>query len=662
MDDGNGVLIITQVQTTDSGTYVCTASAGQFVVSDRTQLTVDSGSGGGGGGGQYDSAPLVTINPQYVQTSPGQRVSFTCEAEGSPQPSVTWSRSGGRPLGYGVTVSGPRLDFSSVRPSDEGSYMCRASNRAGSAEAETALYVSSGGQGSGGGGGDGGIREVTAERGGTVTLTCNPQTPGDWRTVWTKSGGRLPATASQRDGVLTLTRVTLRDAGLYICTASEASGLSQELQVRVIIVTQDIVPPDVPGDVAPTVTISPEQRTIGQGDTVEVTCVTRGSPAPRVTWEKVGEDLSSPSVSVSGNTLTVRSARVEDRGMYLCQAENSAGSNRAIVILEVEPREPPTLEIFPALRQTIATGGSALYQCRPRTGIPAPSITWSRVDRRPLAPSAEILSGGVIRFTRVTGEEEGEYRCTAENIAGRAETVATLTINQVPEITLTPQGSVTIDMGSPLTLRCDVIGDPAPTISWNKIGRTTKTLRQSSPVLQINRVTKDDEGTYSCIATNTAGEREERIQVIVNEDLDAGYRPGLDIPEDPRGGQNGGLRPGPGDGTSYMVELGNNVEMTADVVGNLAPGIVTQWTRGDGRQVDSRHYQRGSSLYISNARREDAGVYICQGVDRRGNVLFQYRAVLVIAGEPFNIKSCSSRLHCFTQPRPGYAWSPNSRR
>ena len=64
VDDGNGVLIITQVQTTDSGTYVCTASAGQIVVSDKTQLTVDSGAGGGGAG-QYDSGPVVTINPQY---------------------------------------------------------------------------------------------------------------------------------------------------------------------------------------------------------------------------------------------------------------------------------------------------------------------------------------------------------------------------------------------------------------------------------------------------------------------------------------------------------------------------------------------------------------------------------------------------------------------
>ena len=91
---------------------------------------------------------------------------------------------------------------------------------------------------------------------------------------------------------------------------------------------------------------------VREGGALRLSCSVLASPAPRVTWEKVGEDLSSPSLSVSGNTLTVRSARVEDRGMYLCQAENSAGSNRAIVILEVEPGESPTLEILTALSQT----------------------------------------------------------------------------------------------------------------------------------------------------------------------------------------------------------------------------------------------------------------------------------------------------------------------
>jgi hypothetical protein len=39
-DDGRGLLIITAVRAEDSGTYVCTATSGQFVATQSAQLTV----------------------------------------------------------------------------------------------------------------------------------------------------------------------------------------------------------------------------------------------------------------------------------------------------------------------------------------------------------------------------------------------------------------------------------------------------------------------------------------------------------------------------------------------------------------------------------------------------------------------------------------------
>ena len=136
--------------------------------------------------------------------------------------------------------------------------------------------------------------------------------------------------------------------------------------------------------------------------------------------------------------------------MYLCSVENDAGFNRAVLTVEVEPRETPTLEIFPESLQTVSTGGSVLFQCRARTGIPSPSITWTRVDRRPFGSNVEILSGGVIRMTQVTREEEGEYKCTGENVAGSVESVATLTIQEVPSIQLSPQVGVITHCGFPI--------------------------------------------------------------------------------------------------------------------------------------------------------------------------------------------------------------------
>ena len=41
------------------------------------------------GGEHYDRAPAVVINPQYKQATEGDRVSFDCEAEGTPIPTVS---------------------------------------------------------------------------------------------------------------------------------------------------------------------------------------------------------------------------------------------------------------------------------------------------------------------------------------------------------------------------------------------------------------------------------------------------------------------------------------------------------------------------------------------------------------------------------------------
>ena len=44
MDDRQGLLIITDVRVTDSGTYICTGSDGYSVVTERVQLTVGGNS------------------------------------------------------------------------------------------------------------------------------------------------------------------------------------------------------------------------------------------------------------------------------------------------------------------------------------------------------------------------------------------------------------------------------------------------------------------------------------------------------------------------------------------------------------------------------------------------------------------------------------------
>ena len=117
----------------------------------------------------------------------------------------------------------------------------------------------------------------------------------------------------------------------------------------------------------------------------------------------------------------------------------------------------------------------------------------------------------------MTLSDEGQYLCRAENVAGHVEMMATLVINSVPRVRLEPSGSVVMRPGARLEISCSVTGDPEPRISWRRWSKTMTFLPTSSPVFIIERLTKEDEGTYSCLATNEAGQVEERLQVLVSD-------------------------------------------------------------------------------------------------------------------------------------------------
>ena len=52
-------------------------------------------------------------------------------------------------------------------------------------------------------------------------------------------------------------------------------------------------------------------------------------------------------------------------GLYVCTAESWCGSRaRSSGVLEVEPRQPPQLQLHPGPGVTTTTGGSVMLQCR----------------------------------------------------------------------------------------------------------------------------------------------------------------------------------------------------------------------------------------------------------------------------------------------------------
>ena len=81
---------------------------------------------------------------------------------------------------------------------------------------------------------------------------------------------------------------------------------------------------------------------------------------------------------------------------------------------------------------------------------------------------------------------------------------------------------LTIKDGETLTLTCSVNGDPEPQITWAKSGKAISSseimdLKYKGGVatLTINEVFPEDEGVYTCTATNSIGSTETKCKLTI---------------------------------------------------------------------------------------------------------------------------------------------------
>lgn len=81
----------------------------------------------------------------------------------------------------------------------------------------------------------------------------------------------------------------------------------------------------------------PDDTTVEEGGSAVFRCVASGDGDITVSWEK--QDGSSNQLKwsiLANNTLRIDKIDVSDKGVYVCKAENEAGSAEAVAHLTVE--------------------------------------------------------------------------------------------------------------------------------------------------------------------------------------------------------------------------------------------------------------------------------------------------------------------------------------
>ena len=68
--------------------------------------------------------------------------------------------------------------------------------------------------------------------------------------------------------------------------------------------------------------------------------------------------------------------------------------------------------------KTVAVGRNLTLECR-GTGIPKPSIQWSRVDKT--LPTGVVVEEGILLILKARQSSGGKYRCTVSNRVGKVQ-------------------------------------------------------------------------------------------------------------------------------------------------------------------------------------------------------------------------------------------------
>ncbi|GCC29770.1 hypothetical protein chiPu_0008212 [Chiloscyllium punctatum] len=599
------VLSITSAQISDTGKYTCVA----LNAAGEQQQHIDL---------RVHVPPNIMGEEQNATVIINQGIVLKCQSNAIPPPTLSWLKDG-KPLlkKQGLTVSddGSTLKIEAAQVLDAGRYTCEATNVAGKTEKNYNLnvWVPPSIQGLNE------LSKLTVIEGSLISLICESSGIPPPSLMWMKNGspllndhtGEVRIVSGGRQ--LQISNAKISDSASYTCVASNIAGNSiKEYTLEVYV--------------RPTISNSGShlnEVSVIRGNDITLECKTQGIPRPALTWMKDGHPLvNSRRVSIlnDGQLLRVQNTQIFDAGRYVCVAESVAGQVDKKYNLNVHV--PPSINGAQGVPENISVvvNNPVVLACE-ASGIPLPSITWLK-NGQPISLNGafRILSGGwILRLMHPAVEDSGRYSCVVTNAAGEDSKSFNLNVLVPPSIVNEDKiEDMKIKENQSITFTCEASGNPVPQIKWMKDGQPLTEDQQhqilsSGRFLQIERAHVSDAGRYTCIASNTAGDKNKNfnLHVLVSPKI-----PGVDAQGTPE---------------DIIVVLNSPTSLVCEAQ-SYPPAIIT-WLK-DGSPFDSNKNVQilpgGRTLQILNAKEKDAGRYTCIATNEAGETLKHYEVKVYI--------------------------------
>ncbi|XP_020802668.1 basement membrane-specific heparan sulfate proteoglycan core protein isoform X4 [Drosophila serrata] len=588
----------------DSGTYTCvafdprtrrnfTADARVYIEPNHQPPIVDG------------VGPTIVPLEELIVVEQGRDLSVTCQASGSPHPSVKWTKVHDQ-MANNVHVSGNVLTIYAARPENRGPYSCIAESSHGTIQSSTNIDIEP--------------RErpsikiesdpiQTSLVGAQASLYCTATGIPEPSVEWVRVDGQplSPRHQVEGRGYVVISDIVIADAGDYECRArnevGEASGVAT---IRVLE--------------APLVEIRPSEHIrLTEGDELELECIASGYPNPQVEWSSTGQQNTRGLTGGLGgsNTAEIHIYRVTQAhaGIYTCTGTNEVATDQRSVRVEVHPKrgdvgihddddgnnqgpEPGSGpgQLQPRMDQLQTNiGDNVTLTC----GLPAQlNPRWERVDGAPLPSNAHITRNSLV-IVFVQEENLGQYRCSAVNPAGHVVSFVVRELVQLPlpQITFYPKIPLRVEAGRNVDIYCQVTNARPEDVYWSTDnGRPLpSSVRIEGNVLRFEAITPADAGGYRCTASNAYGNRTATHQVQVKPPY---YQP---LPQ------------------SQVQEAreGDSIQLRCTATSQYGVEVNTQfrWHREDGSELPHNARPDSQVLILTQLRPEDEGRYICEQYD-----------------------------------------------
>uniref|UniRef100_K1QDD0 Hemicentin-1 n=1 Tax=Magallana gigas TaxID=29159 RepID=K1QDD0_MAGGI len=242
--------------------------------------------------------------------------------------------------------------------------------------------------------------------------------------------------------------------------------------------------------------------TVEHGRDITLPCRTSGSPQADKSWSPGVDPTQHGRYVQTTEGLEITNAQYLDSRMFTCTASNIFGSREKHVYLVVI--DPIQVNLTPSSLDVTSSSTPSLDFLCTYKGIPPPRVQWFHVgpDGTKQNVTSQAQTGGGRSTLHVSNPDalsSGQYTC---NVLNNYESQTKPAIMKGP-------GSKTVNIGDTVILRCDVAGDPKPTVTWTfpKTGTAVPKDVQlnADGSITIVHVDQFSEGDYQCTATNSFG-------------------------------------------------------------------------------------------------------------------------------------------------------------